>query len=89
MANAQTIQVTGTVISGDDNEPIIGASVVVKGTTIGTVTNLDGEFILDVPASEHELEVSYIGMKSQTVNVAPSIHEIGRASCRERVSSPV
>ena len=76
MANAQTIQVTGTVISGDDNEPIIGASVVVKGTTIGTVTNLDGEFILDVPASEHELEVSYIGMKSQTVNVAPSIHVV-------------
>ena len=41
MANAQTTKVTGTVISAEDNEPIIGASIVVKGTTIGTVTDFN------------------------------------------------
>lgn len=40
MATAQTTKVTGTVISADDNEPIIGASIVVKGTMVGTVTVL-------------------------------------------------
>ena len=51
MANAQTTKVTGTVISAEDNEPIIGASIVVKGTTIGTVTDFNGAFSLDVPSS--------------------------------------
>ncbi|MDE6418261.1 MAG: carboxypeptidase-like regulatory domain-containing protein, partial [Duncaniella sp.] len=50
MAQAQTIRVHGTVISGSDNEPLIGASVVsdVK-TTNGAATDLDGEFTLHVP----------------------------------------
>ena len=39
MATAQTTKVTGTVISADENEPIIGASIVVKGTMVGTVTD--------------------------------------------------
>lgn len=42
MVIAQTRNITGTVISAEDNEPVIGASVVVKGTTIGTVTDIDG-----------------------------------------------
>ena len=48
MAHAQT-KITGTVISAENNEPVIGASVVVKGTTIGSVTDLDGFFSLEVP----------------------------------------
>ena len=55
MANAQTTKVTGTVISAEDNEPIIGASIVVKGTTIGTVTDFNGAFSLDVPSSAKTL----------------------------------
>lgn len=65
MANAQTTKVTGTVISAEDNEPIIGASIVVKGTTIGTVTDFNGAFSLDVPSSAKTLVVSFVGMKSQ------------------------
>ena len=71
LATAQTTKVTGTVISADDNEPIIGASIVVKGTMVGTVTDFDGAFSLDVPSSAKTLVVSYVGMESQEVAVQP------------------
>lgn len=71
MATAQTTKVTGTVISADDNEPIIGASIVVKGTMVGTVTDFDGAFSLDVPSSAKTLVISYVGMKSQEVVIKP------------------
>ena len=50
LATAQTTKITGT-ISVEDSEPIIGASVMVKGTTTGTVTDYDGAFTLNVPSS--------------------------------------
>jgi TonB-linked SusC/RagA family outer membrane protein len=66
--NAQTITVSGNVVDAT-GEPIIGASVVEKGnTTVGTVTDFDGNFKLSVPAKA-TLVVSYIGMKSQEVAV--------------------
>ncbi len=65
-ASAQT-QVTGTVISQEDGEPVIGASVQVQGTKVGTVTDIDGHFTLSVPAGK-KLTVSYIGMQTQTLN---------------------
>jgi len=68
MAHAQT-KVTGTVISAENNEPVIGASIVVKGTTIGSVTDLDGFFSLEVPSSARTLMVSYLGLKTQEVQV--------------------
>ena len=43
-------KITGTVVSQDDGDPIIGASVMVQGTTMGTATDIDGKFSLDVPA---------------------------------------
>lgn len=46
---AQDVKVSGTVIAEADKFPIIGANIVVKGTTIGTVTDIDGNFSLDVP----------------------------------------
>ena len=63
-ATAQTTKVTGTVISAEDDGPIIGASIVVAGTTTGTVTDYNGAFTLDVPSNAKKLIVSYIGMKS-------------------------
>ena len=62
MALAQT-KVTGTVISQDDGEPIIGASVLVVGTNTGTVTNADGRFELTVPAGKSTLRITYVGME--------------------------
>ena len=62
------IDVSGTVISADDNEPIIGASVLISGgaASKGTVTDIDGNFKLNVPNGT-KLVFSYVGMKSQTV----------------------
>lgn len=65
MALAQT-KVTGTVISQDDGQPIIGASVIPVGSKTGTVTNIDGHFTLTVPAGK-KIQVSYIGMVTQTL----------------------
>ena len=65
MVLAQTRRVTGTVISAEDDQPIIGASVVVKGTTTGTVTDFDGVFSLEIPASTKTLQFSYVGMMTK------------------------
>ncbi len=73
LATAQTTKVTGTVTSAEDGEPVIGASIVAKGTMVGTVTDLDGKFSLDVPANVKVLQVSYIGMQTQEVAVASTV----------------
>lgn len=63
-------RVTGTVISAEDNEPVVGASVLVKGTTVGTVTDIDGRFELpNIPSSAKTLVISYIGMKTQELAI--------------------
>ena len=61
-------KVTGTVKDAN-GEPIVAASVVIRGTTIGAVTDLDGNYTLNVPANS-VLEASCIGYTSQTVNYA-------------------
>ncbi|MDR0938767.1 MAG: SusC/RagA family TonB-linked outer membrane protein [Mediterranea sp.] len=62
--------VSGVVVSEGDNEPIIGASVLIKGTSIGTVTDVDGRFsITNVPSTATTLRVSYIGMQTQEVPI--------------------
>lgn len=61
----QTKKITGTV-TDPSGEPIIGANVVVKGTTHGTITDLDGKFSFDVPENS-VLEISYIGYLTQSV----------------------
>jgi TonB-linked SusC/RagA family outer membrane protein len=63
---AQQTGITGTVVSGDDGEPLIGASVMVKGTTTGTVTDLDGKFSLSVPSGA-TLVISYVGTQTREV----------------------
>lgn len=69
MVLAQTVKVTGTVTSGDDGEPIVGATILVRGTNIGTITDLDGNFSLDVPEKNKILQISYVGMTMQEVAV--------------------
>lgn len=65
----QEINVKGVVTEMATGEPAIGASVVVKGTTVGTVTNIDGEYSLSNVPSDATLEFSYIGMISVDENV--------------------
>jgi TonB-linked SusC/RagA family outer membrane protein len=70
IAFAQTRSVTGVVISSEDGEPVIGASVLVKGTTLGTITGIDGDFTIpNVPSSAKHLQISYIGMKTAEVAI--------------------
>lgn len=66
---AQDIKVSGTVISGADNYPIIGANILVKGTTIGTITDVDGNFSFEVPQGS-TLVISYIGYQAQEIKVS-------------------
>ena len=66
---AQNRKITGTVVSAEDNEPVIGAAVVVRGTQIGIVTDVDGVFKLEVPSSAKTLIISYLGMKTQEVTI--------------------
>jgi len=65
----QEITVTGTVVSADDGEPIPGASVTITGTTIGTTTDVDGEYSIEVPDEEATLEFSFVGKESKEVIV--------------------
>ncbi|MDR0658288.1 MAG: TonB-dependent receptor [Mediterranea sp.] len=61
----QTRPVSGIVLSEDDGQPVVGASVVAKGTTIGTITDVDGKFRLNVPQSTQTIVFSYIGLITQ------------------------
>ncbi len=68
---AQTRVITGTVTSAVEGEgPIPGVTVQVKGTTIGTTTDINGKYTLTVPQSATTLIFSYIGMKKQEVEIA-------------------
>ncbi len=70
LVTAQTQKVTGVVISEEDGQPVIGASVLVKGTQVGAITGVDGDFTLpNVPSSAKTLVISYIGMKTQEVSI--------------------
>lgn len=64
---AQSLNVTGVVLSNDDGLPVVGATIQVQGTSTGTVTDIDGKFSVSVNKGS-KLVVSYIGMKSQTLS---------------------
>lgn len=68
----EVTMVKGTVTSADDGEPVIGASVLVKGTQIGTITDVEGQFQLtSVPVSAKYLVVSFVGMEQKEVPIKP------------------
>ena len=58
------------VVTDESGEPLIGAGVVVEGTTVGTITGLDGDYTLTVPADAVNLVFSFIGLSDQTVPIA-------------------
>lgn len=69
---AQT-KVNGTVVSQDDGQPVIGATVQVVGTGTGTVTDSNGAFSLSVPAGKTILRISYVGMEPIEVSARPNM----------------
>ncbi len=72
---AQDIQVSGIVVD-ESGEPIVGATIQVPGTTLGTISDYDGNFELTVPESAKTLVVSYIGMQSKEVPVAKNVRVV-------------
>lgn len=63
VASAMAQTITGTVLSADDDSPIYGASVLVKGTNVSAITDADGRFSIKLPDGSNTLVVSYIGME--------------------------
>jgi TonB-linked SusC/RagA family outer membrane protein len=70
LTSAQTVQITGTVTSSEDGQPLPGTSVTVKGTTIVTTTDFQGKYTLSVPSDAQILEFRFIGMKTQELAIA-------------------
>ncbi len=70
---AQT-QMRGKVVDKNTKEPLPGATVVPNGATGGTVTNLNGEFLLTVPQNSKTITVSFIGYQTAKVDVAPNVN---------------
>ena len=65
-ALAQT-KISGTVVGAEDNQPVIGATIMVVGTKAGVVTDVDGKFSLTTDVANPQVTVGYIGMVSQTL----------------------
>lgn len=63
IVSAQSKKITGVVSSSEDGQPIPGVSIIVKGTTVGTTTNIDGKYEINAPADGTTLIFSFIGMK--------------------------
>ena len=86
LAQAQTLRVSGTVTGAEDGMPIPGVSVIVKGTTIGTATDMDGKYTLNVPSDAQTLVFSYIGYATQEVALAGRTNvDVALASASEDI----
>lgn len=64
------VAVSGVVTGAEDNQPLPGVSVLIKGTQSGTITNVDGQYSITVPGTDAILEFSFVGMETQEVQVA-------------------
>ncbi len=80
--------IKGTIVDAKSGEPLIGATVAVQGTTTGTVSNLDGSFVLDVAPGEKTLSISYIGYIATTKGVTVAegaVKDLGEISLEANV----
>lgn len=83
LVTAQNQKVTGVVLSEEDGQPIIGASVAVKGASVGAVSDIDGKFsISNVPQSAKTLVISYIGMITQEVAIKPNMRIVLKSNAQ-------
>ena len=70
------VQISGKVLDGEmDNEPLLGATVLISGTTTGTQTDFDGNYILEVYPGTYTLEYSYVGYNSTKENIILSANK--------------
>ena len=82
LASFADIKVTGTVIDADNSEPMIGVTVLVQGTTIGTVTDFDGNFEMTVP-DKATLQLSYVGYKTIELRAVSNMQIIMEADAMQ------
>lgn len=75
--------VHGIVVSAEDGEPLVGATVMGAGTTDGTATNIDGQFSLSLPESVRHIKVSYVGMHSREIAITPGEMRIELTSANQ------
>lgn len=69
---AKEIKVQGQVLEKSTNTPVVGANVIIKGTTSGTITDLDGNFVISMPVGA-TLSVSYINMKTKELTITEKL----------------
>ncbi len=87
MTFAMQAQITGTVVDADSNDPLIGASVLVKGTSVGTITDVDGSFSINAESSKNcKLEVGYLGYQTTLIDVVGCEGDVGNILIRQGVS---
>jgi TonB-linked SusC/RagA family outer membrane protein len=73
LAQAQSRSVSGKVLYAGSEEPVVGASVIVKGTSVGIITASDGSFTINVPASSNTLQIVFAGMKTEEVAASDGV----------------
>jgi len=83
MVHAQSTTASGKVISAEDDEPVIGASIQVKGTSTRTIAGIDGTFKITIPANKAVLVVSFIGMKTVEVEAVNGMVVVLESSASE------
>ena len=85
-AFAQT-EVNGVVVSQDDNQPIVGATIQVAGTSIGTVTDINGRFTLDCPTENSILKISFVGMEPIEIVARRNLRIVLKVTTRNSMKS--
>ncbi|MDF1696334.1 MAG: carboxypeptidase-like regulatory domain-containing protein [Saprospiraceae bacterium] len=77
-------QITGTIVDTDSGDPLIGANVQVRGTTTGTITDIDGKFsIAGEAGTECEIEVTYLGYQTITLDVPGCSGDVGSITLKQ------
>lgn len=82
-------RVSGKLTGGDDGQPIVGATVKVKGTSIGTVTDVNGNYSLQLPANAQALSFAYIGYATQTLPVTSELMNASLAPTQSQLNEVV
>src|SRR5690606_14082769 len=71
VAFGQTASIKGKILDEDSAEPVIGANVILKGTSIGTITDVDGNFILEgISSGAHHVSISFVGYTTKEISIA-------------------
>ncbi|MGN0068335.1 MAG: SusC/RagA family TonB-linked outer membrane protein [Prevotella sp.] len=88
MAFAQT-EISGVIVSEEDGEPLVGASVFLKESKTGTVSDVDGNFSLKAPKAHATIVVSYLGMKTQTLQGKKGMHIVMQPEASQQIEEVV